>query len=147
MNKLIASPLLLSLAGCAVGPDQSFVSESTAPPDAEVLAGGIAEFVGYRIPSGGKVTLAPMAFEQAADSVTLVLRAEFEHQGLTVVPADKAGANVHRLRYLVTELDGGMLVRVTLDGAATGARYFARNTAGALQPAGPYTVNTAEATR
>ncbi len=147
MNKIIAAGLFLALAGCAVGPDQSFVAKIPAQADAEVLAAGVAEFVGYRIPSGGKVALAPMAFEQATDSVTPILQAEFEHQGLTVVPADEAAADVHRLRYLVTELDGGALVRVTLDGAATGARYFARNPAGALQPGGPYTVNTAETAR
>jgi hypothetical protein len=54
---------------------------------------------------------------------------------------------VHHPRYLVTALDNGDLVRLTLDDATEGSRFFVRNTAGGLQAGGPLTVTQAEATR
>jgi hypothetical protein len=46
---------------------------------------------------------------------------------------------VHHPRYLVTALDNGDLVRLTLDDATEGSRFFVRNTAGGLQAGGPLT--------
>jgi hypothetical protein len=56
-------------------------------------------------------------------------------------------ARAHHLRYLVTSLDNGDLVRLTLDDATEGSRFFVRNTAGGLQSGGPFTVTQAEAAR
>ncbi|MBV8401899.1 MAG: hypothetical protein JOZ17_24735, partial [Acetobacteraceae bacterium] len=55
----------------------------------------------------------------------------------------RAPAGAHRVRYVVSPLDSGTLVLVTIDGSTEAARFFSRNTSGALQPGGPVTV-TAE---
>ncbi len=134
-----------ALAGCAVGPDTSYVAPVEREADAQVLGSGVAAFVALRLPSGSAVALAPTAWDQPSDAVTPVLAAALRQRGFAVAEGDQpAAANAHRVRYLVTSLDNGNLVRVTLDGATEGARFFVRNTAGGLQAGGPYTMTQAE---
>ncbi len=137
-----------ALAGCAVGPDTSYVAPVEREADAQVLGSGVAAFVGLRLSPGSTVALTPTSWDQPNDAVTPVLADTLRRQGFGVVEGEQpAPANAHRVRYLVTSLDSGNLVRVTLDGSSEGARFFARDTAGGLQAGGPYTVTQAEAAR
>lgn len=133
------------VAGCAIGPNVSFVSGVQRSSDARVLGRGVAEFAAARLPDGGTIALDPPISGQAGNAVTPVLTAALRRRGFGVVEGKApAPPGAHRLRYLVTPLDNGDLVRVTLDGSTSGARFFARNTAGGLQAGGPYTVTQAE---
>jgi type IV secretion system protein TrbH len=152
MNRLFRFGLLCiaaSMGGCAVGPDTSYVTSLQQPADAETLADGMAAFVAMRFPAASStVALDPTPSSQAGNAVTPALAAALRHLGFGVAEeAGTAPAGAHRLRYLVTALDGGDLVRLTLDDSAEGSRFFMRNTAGGLQSSGPFMVTQAEAAR
>jgi hypothetical protein len=46
------------------------------------------------------------------------------------------------ISYVAAPLDGGMLLRVSVDGGEGASRFFARASNGVLTPAGPTTVAT-----
>ena len=86
--------------------------------------------------------LDPTPSDQAGNDLTPVFVAALRDRGFAVADARQAGASgAHHIRYLVTRLDNGDLVRVSIDGGAMEAsRFFVRNTAGDLQAGGPFTV-------
>jgi hypothetical protein len=137
------------LTGCALGPDSSYVAQLQQPADADILAGGIVAFVAMRLPAASStVVLDPTPTGQAGNAVSPTLAAALRRRGFAVAEDGQAvPAGAHHLRYLVTSLDNGDLVRLTLDDATEGARFFVRNTAGGLQPGGPFTVTQVEAAR
>jgi hypothetical protein len=146
----IALPCLAALlAGCTLGPDTSYVAELQQPADAEILVNGMAAFVAMRLPAASStVVLDPTPSDQVRNSLTPALTAALRRRGFAVAEDGQAvSAAVHHLRYLVTSLDNGDLVRLTLDGAIEGSRFFVRNTAGGLQSGGPFMVTQAEAAR
>jgi hypothetical protein len=73
--------------------------------------------------------------------------AALRDRGFAVADEGQAGTHgTHHIRYLVTPLDNGDLVRVSIDDSAQASRFFVRNTAGGLQAGGPFMVRqTAEA--
>ena len=138
------------LAGCALEPGSSYVAQLQQPADAEILADGIAGFVAIRLPAASStVELDPTPSDQAGNSLTPALAAaSLRHRGFAVAEDRQARASRsvhHHLRYLVTSLDNGDLVRLTLDDGAEGSRFFVRNTTGGLQPGGPFMVTQTEA--
>jgi hypothetical protein len=135
------------LAGCALEPGSSYVAQLQQPADAEILADGIAGFVAIRLPAASStVELDPTPSDQAGNSLTPALTAALRHRGFAVAEDRQPGSvGVHHLRYLVTSLDNGNLVRLTLDDGAEGSRFFVRNTTGELQPGGPFMVTQTEA--
>jgi hypothetical protein len=143
------SCLAASLAGCALGPNNSYVAQLQQPADAEVLADGMADFVALRLPAtSSTVVLDPTPSDQAGNTLTLALTAALRRGGFAVAAdGQTVSAGVHHLRYLVTPLDNGDLVRLTLDDATEGSRFFVRNSAGGLQLGGPFMVTQAEASR
>jgi type IV secretion system protein TrbH len=143
----LAIPCLATLAtGCALSPNNSYVAPLQQPADAEILATGLAEFVALRLPAASStVALDPTPPDQPDSALTPALAAGLRRHGFAVADGgQQVAGSVHHLRYLVTPLDNGDLVRLTLDDAIEGPRFFARNTAGGLQPGGPYTVTQAE---
>jgi hypothetical protein len=55
----------------------------------------------------------------------------------------RASGSAHRISYLVSPLDGGVLIRISIDGADQASEFLARDTAGKLEAGGPYTVREA----
>jgi hypothetical protein len=137
------------MTGCAVGSGNSYVAPLKQPADAETLANDIAAFVAMRLPAASStVVLDPTPLSQVGNAVTPTLATALRHLGFGVAEETRtAPASAHHLRYLVTPLDNGDLVRLTLDDNAEGSRFFARNTAGGLQSGGPLMVTQAEAAR
>ena len=131
------------------GPDNSYVAQLQQPADAEVLADGMAAFVAMRLPAASStVVLDPTPSDQVRNSLTPALTAALRRRGFAVAEDGQAvPAGEHHLRYLVTSLDNGDLVRLTLDDAIEGSRFFVRNTAGGLQSGGPFIVTQAEPAR
>lgn len=140
-----------SIAACALGSGNSYVDRVETPADARVLADEIADFVAGQLPAASStVVLVPTPSDQAANGLTPALVAGLRDRGFAVADARLFGApGTHRIRYLVTRLDNGDLLRVTIDGgAAKASRFFVRNSAGTLQAGGPFTVRQmAEANR
>lgn len=137
------------LTGCALGPNGSYVAQLQQPADAQVLANGMAAFVAMRLPAASStVALDPTPSEQAGNALTPSLASALRRGGFAVAEdRQTVPSGAHRLRYLVTSLDNGDLVRLTLDGVTEGSRFFVRNSAGDLQSGGPFMVMQAEVTR
>ena len=129
-------------AGCALGPDSSYVAATGQPADARALADSMAGFVADHLPAASStVALDPTPAAQAENATTSDLVEALRRRGFAVAEAGQpAPSAAHRLRYLVTPLDSGTLVRLTLDGRLSAARYFVRSSAGDLHAGGPYTV-------
>lgn len=132
-----------SVAACVVDPGSSYVDRIETPADAQVLAGDMADFVSGQLSAASSaVILDPTPSDQAGNTLTSAFVAALRNRGFAIADATQVGASgAHRVRYLVTRLDGGDLVRVTIDGGvAEASRFFVRNTAGDLQAGGPFTV-------
>ena len=130
MKKAVAALGLLLMAGCANGIQNSYV-EAITSADAKVIGSGITAFVSDRQKPGA----GPIALEVPKGDGLLApeIRSAMEGAGYKIV--DVGGK--HRLRYQVTPLDTGMLVRLSLDGGDA-ARFYERS-AGTLAPTGPFT--------
>ena len=138
----------LGLAGCAGGLATSYVGPITTPADAEVLAAGITDFMASRLPvASTTLALDPLSSEQSGNMLTPALTAALRKRGFATVDAGStAPPGAHPLRYWITPMSTGNLVRLAIDGGATeGNRFFVRNSAGKRQPGGPFTIRTAEA--
>jgi hypothetical protein len=131
------------LAACALGPGNSYVGQVETPADAQVLSGDMADFVAGQLPAASStVVLDPTPSDQAGNDLTPVFVAALRDRGFAVADPRQVGApGAHHIRYLVTRLDSGDLVRVSIDGGSMEAsRFFVRNTAGDLQAGGPFAV-------
>lgn len=124
---------LLLVSGCASGL-RSYV-ETITPDDAKAVGAGVVSFVQSREnPAAGAIAL-----EGPANDALLgpEIQSELEAAGYKV-ESDNAR---HRLRYQVTTLDNGLLVRLSLDGGDA-ARFYER-AFGTLSPSGPFTFREA----
>ncbi len=135
--------------GCAVGPNTSYVGKLRQPADSEAVATAMAEFVSTSLPGApGVLMLDPTPSDQASNALTPAFASALRRCGFTIgAGSQPLGSNTHRIRYLVTPLDNGVLARLTIDGTTEGSRFFTRNSSGTLQPGGPFTVTQAEAAR
>lgn len=143
----VAAAALLAACAVAPAPGNSYVAQLQQPADAEMLANGMAEFVAARLPAASTtLALDPTPSAQEGNAVTPALAAALRRRGFAIAESEQpAPAGAHQLRYLVSPLDAGLLVRLTIDQSTEGARFFAHDSAGALQSGGPTTVTQAEA--
>jgi hypothetical protein len=139
----------ISVSGCAIGPNTSYVGTIGQPVDGEAVATAMAEFVSMSLPGApGVLLLDPTPSDQASNALTPSFASALRRCGFTIGGGSQSlDGNAHRIRYLVTPLDSGVLARLTIDGTTEGSRFFARNSGGSLQPGGPFTVTQAEAAR
>jgi hypothetical protein len=142
LSRVLPLIAAVSLAACALDSGTSYVGQVATPADARALADGMVEFVAVRLPAASStVVLDPTPADQASNALTPAFVAALRDRGFAVADgqqADTAGA--HHIRYLVTPLDSGDLVRVMIDNRAEASRFFVRNTAGNLQAGGPFAV-------
>jgi hypothetical protein len=148
----LALPVLAaaSLASCAIGPDSSYVGDLSAPGDARILAAGMVEFVSTQLPAASStIALDPTPADQASNALTPAFTAALGRHGFAVADdRHAAAAATHHLRYWVTPLDSGDVMRLSIDDRTEASRFFARNTKGVLQAGGPFMVRqNAEASR
>jgi hypothetical protein len=131
--------LACSVSACAsAGPSSSYVSGIGSDRDATRLATAAAEIAARKLPSSAAVTLDPVPASQANNVLTPALRKALESRGFIVT--DKSS---HFLRYWAAPLDGGDLLRLSLDGVEA-SRFFIRSDEG-LEPGGPFTIRQADA--
>src|SRR5260370_32820158 len=140
----------LSLVSCAIGPNSSYVGELSASDDARVLAAALVGFVTTQLPAGSTtIALDPTPADQASNALTPAFTAALRRRGFAVADDRQGAAPVaHHLRYWVTPLEDGDLVRLSIDDRTEGSRLFVRNPHGAFQAGGPFMVRqNAEASR
>lgn len=140
-RRALPSLVAAGLSACAIGPNTSYVAPLQAA-DAQVLANGMAEFVAMRLPAASRpVILDPIPSDQAGNSLTPAFASALRLYGFAVAgDGQTVRPGAHHVRYLVTSLDNGDLVRLTIDGSTQGSRFFVRNSIGGLQAGGPFTV-------
>lgn len=142
----VLAPLLLAsgLAACAGNPATSYVAPLTGPTDAQIIAGEITDFMALSLPAATTtLALEAPAADQSSNTLTPILTAALRRRGFATVDFDEdaSSSGVRRMRYQVTPMDNGDLVRLTIDGGAIqSSRFLARNSAGSLQAGGPFTV-------
>ena len=129
----------LALSACAMQPD-SYVGTVGGPSEAQTIANGITDFAAAHL-SPGKLVLAPIPGDQAQNAVTPALVRSLQAAGFTVEA--KPDKDAHALQYVVTPLDTGDLLRITLDQDIMGARFFT-NDGGRLIADNPFTVRIAD---
>ena len=150
MRAVLSSLAAASLVSCAIGPDSSYVGELAAPGDAQILAAGMVEFVATQLPAGSStIALDPTPADQASNVLTPALTAALRRRGFAVADDRQALAPAaHHVRYWVTPLDNGDLVRLSIDERTEASRFFVRNSRSGLQAGGPFMVRqNAEASR
>lgn len=150
-NCVIALRLLaaISVSGCTIGPNTSYVGAIGLPADGEAVATAMAEFVSMSLPGApGVLVLDPTPSDQASNALTPAFASALRRCGFTIGDGSQLlGSNTHRIRYVVTPLDNGVLARLTIDGTTEASRFFLRDAGGGLQPGGPFTVTQVEAMR
>jgi hypothetical protein len=140
----IALAAVLASGGCAVAPPGASYVAGVTPADAALLASDIADLIGRRLPAASSTLTPELPPEsQAGNALTPALRARLAGAGFAIAdPRTQKVPGAHSLRYLVTPLDGGMLVRLEVDRSAA-SRWYVRSSAGTLQPGSPFTVREA----
>jgi hypothetical protein len=132
--------VLAALAGCAAD-GGSYVAGLGAPDDARAVAADLVEFVAGQLPATTTtLALDPTPGDQADNVFTPEFADALRRRGFALADANEGAAQVHHVRYLVTPLDNGDLIRLSINGDTEATRFFARNSAGALQPGGPFLV-------
>jgi hypothetical protein len=141
----LALPLVAvsSLAGCALDPGSPYVSQVDTPADAQVLAAGMLVFVAAQLPR--RAGLPVIRNSEPAIPKCPPRRRVSGHCQPDRRASDRARLcwrplGTHHIRYFVTPLDSGDLVRVSIDDSAQASRFFVRNAEGGLQAGGPFLV-------
>jgi hypothetical protein len=141
-----AIPLVLSLAlaltGCAVleaGAGGSWV-EPLAAKDAPRLVMVIGDLVQQRLPpAGATLVVEPPQFGQSDNPVATQLAETLRRKGYALAEPAQAGADAHRLRYVITRRGGDVLLRVSLNGIEA-SRLLARGKSGELESPAPFAI-------
>jgi hypothetical protein len=110
----------------------------------------MVEFVSTQLPAASStIALDPTPADQASNALTPAFTAALRRRGFAVADDRQAAAPAaHHLRYWVTPLDNGDVVRLSIDDRTEASRFFVRNTQGGLQAGGPFMVRQkAEASR
>jgi hypothetical protein len=142
--RLLGLLLALALPGCALFPlgsgSSSYVA-GVAPTDAPVLAEALAGVISQQLPPLS-TTLA-LQKAPADNALTPVLEAALARAGFALADPAQAVPNTHTVRYQVTPLDNGLLLRVQIDATTEASRWYRRDSAGQLTPGSPLTVRLA----
>lgn len=128
----------LALGGCALfSPTPSWVEEVNEA-DATELADAITGFLKQQWPVAS-TTLVLEPPEQADNPLTPALEEALRQAGFALADPKAEVPGAHRLRYLVSPMGAGVLLRLQVD-QTEASRWFVRDRAGALEAASPFTV-------
>lgn len=131
------------LGGCVtVQPTGTYV-DVIQPSDDRVIATAIIAYIRSDFPPP-RTTLAlvPPQADQLQNTLTPTLTMGLKEAGYALANLNQNDPHVHRVAYQVTQMDGGFVLRLTIDGHVS-SQFFVRNTEGALQPAAPFAVKEA----
>lgn len=136
-----------SLAGCATtNPGSSYVTAGISEVDATVLASDAADYLSRPLPPAKTTILLDPPSSSAMDTLSPALMEQLRARGFGVVEAPKkkeaAPADVVPVRYLVSPLEAGVILRLQYQ-SVEAARYYPRATNGALIGAAPFAVREA----
>lgn len=131
------------VGGCTIlRPTMSYV-EPLTEPEAIVLANDISEHLITPLPRAQTTIVLDAPADTSKDLLTPVLAAKLRENGYGVVEADpKKGPDPNDgtpIRYLVTPLESGIVLRLQYPGAEA-SRFYPRGSDGNLMTSQPFTV-------
>ncbi len=135
---------MLALTACATDPvASSYIGGSLSATDSAVIARAVDDFVAARVPpASSTLVIAPATVARTAGTLTALPESvadDLRRTGYGIAPnSGPVPAEAHIVRYLVTPLDGAVLLRVTIDGTEV-SQIFGRTNEGVLFPASPPT--------
>lgn len=138
----LALILLLSLAGCAaLRPGASYVAPGISATDAKVLASDAVDYLAGALPAARTTVVLDAA---PSDVLRPALIADLRATGFGVRPLDQSTQEARQsegvpVRYVVSQLEGGVVMRLHYRGTEA-ARFYRRGNDGALSISGPFTV-------
>jgi hypothetical protein len=133
----IALAMICGLSACAAPGFKPYVTR-LSPEASSQAAYDIAAFVGQQIkPSAGSIAV----LQAPDDTVWPKLTADLRAEGYTI--SDDAQVK-HHLRFAVSNLPDGTVLRATLDMTSMAQLYHARG-ADEIEPSGPATILSTEA--
>jgi hypothetical protein len=115
---ILSTLVAVNVIGCAsVDNNRSYV-EAIPQVDAIKLGSIIADYIKDSYPAANTtLILIPPQAGQANNPFTNALLQSLSHAGFGLAdPTTAGGPNYHRFSYYVTAFDGGVLVRLTVDG-------------------------------
>ena len=144
-SKILLCVLVLGLAGCATKqPATSSFVFRIPTADAPPVVQAITEFVTAHCPPGqSTLVLDPAPTDKQANTIASEVSDALREKGFAVAADAKAAPDAHHVRYLVTPLFDGFLVRVSVD-HAEGSRLFLHDKAGTLVASGALAVRSEE---
>lgn len=135
-----------TLAGCSTTrPSMSYVAPEVTANDATVLAADAAEHLAPALPPARTTLVLDPPASQQNDVMTPAMIEQLRATGYGVVqvepnrPKDAPQIEGVPLRYLVSPLQAGVLMRLQYQGIEA-ARFYPRATDGSLVEAAPFTV-------
>lgn len=140
-----------ALSGCAsVRPSMSYVAPEVTASDASKLAADAAHWLAKPLPPAQTTIVLdpPASSAQQSDVMTPAMLEQLRATGYGVVQVPRQqGKDTPPLegvpvRYLVSPLDTGVLMRLQYQGVEA-ARFYPRSTDGSLVEAAPFTVREA----
>ena len=135
----VSSLLLLVIAGCATVTSSNSFAVAMSNDEAVIIASSLTHFMAEQLPpASSTLAMAPMA-DNKTNTLNKTLHQQLRKAGFEVAESSQAIANAHAIRYLVTPLSTGLLVRLQIDNReVTG--WFPKNSNGLLQANSSFTV-------
>lgn len=136
------------LTGCAMLPSRntSYVSARiTAPADARMIADDAASYLTHPLPPARTTLVLDPPQRVQGNVMTPTFEAALRSKGYAVTELNRhpsAKPKGVQLRYLVSPLDSGVLLRLQYEGVEA-ARFYPRAASGALTIGAPFTVREA----
>lgn len=139
----ICAAVVASIGGCATTQGGGSWVGKVNEGQARQVAEGMAGFVAQQLPPARTtLVLEPPAEGQGSNAVTSALGPALRQAGFAVADPKAEVSGAVRVRYLVTAMDDGVLVRLRL-GDTEAARWYRPDAAGSLAAASPFTVREA----
>jgi hypothetical protein len=142
LESIVLLSCLFSVGCSTVTPYNSYVDPHTPSMDMGILAKSMTSFIAKQYPpaSSTLVLYPPVDTEdQLNNALTPVLTRDLKVAGFAISDLRQKIAGSHTIRYWVTPMDMGLLVRLKLDNTEA-SRWYQRNRMGILETSEPFTV-------
>ncbi len=143
-RNLFLAAALLSLTGCQTArPNASQVTVNLPSAESAQLSGDAANFLAQQLPAARTtLVLATGITGTIANTVSPAMIAALRSKGYGIAfsdPAPTPGTNAVRLRFLVSRMDNGVLLRLRY-GSSDASRFYLRTTGQGLVAVSPFSV-------
>lgn len=130
----------LTLVGCAVGPNVSYVT-ATNTADNQVIATSVAGFLRTELPAA-RSTLVVQPTATGDTALLALMCSDLRRQGFALAEPNSGASGGQSVRLLVTPFYNGFIVRIDYAGRQA-STYFGRDGSGRLESSSPFVLRVA----